>query len=158
MKIIVPLATLLVMAPLIHAVPVDGAKHASKLVLEAATAEGCTDFVKATTDAGLKETADSVDAGGAPFTVFAFKNGSPLPVDKKDIKRLVSFHVVPGQANTALAASSLDTANSHAGKLTVVTADTVKGDGAASTISAGFKCKNGVLYVIDKPMTPSKGS
>lgn len=125
-------------------------------VLAVARSNGLDRFVRAVESAGMVEAL----SGPGPFTVFAptdraIAASSVGRLDGEDLQRILAYHVVPGLLSadflegvdvnhTTLLGSSLNT-NGTGSALRVNGAGVVRADLPAS---------NGVVYAIDRVLTP----
>lgn len=136
----------------------------AQTVVDLAARKGHTAFAQAVKAAGLydhAQKAEGVDGSMAPFTVLvpnnkAFDALSGLDADKK--KKLVMFHVIPGQKLESAAAITAD-------GVPTVGEQLVMGDGTkihldestttATIIGGPHQASNGVIYEIDTVLLPS---
>ena len=124
-------------------------------VLGVARTNGLTGFSRAVEAAGLAETL----AGPGPYTVFAPSNralsAAALPRDPEALQRLLAYHVVPGDFDTAFLAG-LDV------NYTTAAGDSVEIDGTgtavvvdgARIVTPDLEAGNGVVHVIDRVLDP----
>lgn len=125
-------------------------------VLQTARGAGLDRFARAAESAGLAETL----AGAGPFTLFAptdraFAASNAGRLDAEGLRRLVAYHVVPGQLtsdflegmdvnHTTLLGAGLNVDGTGAG---------LRVDGA-SVVRADLLASNGVVFAIDRVLTP----
>ncbi|MBA3323900.1 MAG: fasciclin domain-containing protein [Rhodobacteraceae bacterium] len=125
-------------------------------VLGVAGANGLGRFVRAADSAGLTE----VLAASGPFTLFAptdraFAASAAGRLDGEALQRLIAYHVVPGQLtsdflegmdvnHTTLLGSSLNVDGTGTG---------LRVNGAA-VVRADLLASNGVVFAIDRVLTP----
>lgn len=148
------------------AFPVAGANagDAKQSILDkAAEAGNYTTLVKAVKAAGLKETL----SGEGPFTLFAPTDAAfgKLPADelerlmqpenKDELKRILTFHVVPGKVMSSdIAGKSTEADTVEGQKLAIdATGDAVK-VGDAVVTSADMTAWNGVIHGINAVLAP----
>lgn len=128
------------------------------------TAVGAGNF---TTLVKLVETAGLVDVlkGKGPFTVLAPTDEAfaklpkatvdALLKDKEALKKVLLYHVVPGnnEASAVAKATSLKTANNLTLKVKVKGGTVMIND--AKVIATDVKASNGVIHVLDTVLVPS---
>lgn len=133
-----------------------GAGPAGPGVLGVAGANGLDRFVRAANVAGLTDAL----SGPGPFTLFAptdraFAASDAGRLDAEALRRLVAYHVVPGQLpadflegvdvnHTTLLGSSLNVDGTGAA---------LRVNGAA-VVRADLFASNGVVFAIDRVLTP----
>lgn len=130
-------------------------------IIDTATAQGLTKFVAAVALSELTESAKA-QKPPAPFTVFApndaaFAAATSIAQTKAALRPVMKFHVVPGKKveKGALAAGKLESISGS--KIEVISATQVKGASeTANIVGEGIPCNNGIIYVIDKVLTPTK--
>lgn len=145
------------------------------IVANASNSADHTTLVAAVQAAGLVETLQ----GAGPFTVFAPTNAAfeALPagtVDnllkpemKEDLTKVLTYHVVPGNVNTAALTEQIQAGNGEATLTTVQGANLIaRADPAggvtitdaqgntANVTTADVMQSNGVIHVVDKVLMP----
>lgn len=128
----------------------------SSSVLEVARASGAAAFMQAVESAGLEEEL----SGSGPYTLFvptdsAFRTAGISPgSDKERLRRIVGYHVVPGQVGTSFMRGIEMNHLTSAG-------EPVSIDGRADTIHINnarilrqdMEASNGVVHMIDRVLT-----
>ena len=157
--------------PMVGGAPMDAAKD---IVTNASASADHTTLVAAVKAAGLVETLQ----GAGPFTVFAPTNAAfeKLPagtVDsllkpemKADLAKVLTYHVVPGNVDSATLASQIEAGGGKA-TLTTVQGGTLTAamegsnvvltdaKGGKSTVTiADVRQSNGVVHVVDTVVMP----
>jgi uncharacterized surface protein with fasciclin (FAS1) repeats len=139
------------------------AQHANKDIVDTAVAAGSFKTL-----AKALQAADLVDTlkGTGPFTVFAptdeafgklppeTLNDLLKPENKQKLKRILTYHVVPGRVSSADVVK-LSTAKAVSGDTIDIAANggTVRVDNAR-VVKADIAASNGVIHVIDAVIIP----
>ncbi|TAJ43851.1 fasciclin domain-containing protein [Methanofollis fontis] len=120
---------------------------------------GFTTLVKAVQAAGLAETLSSP----GPFTVFAPNDAAfakipaqqmqDLLKDKKQLGRILTYHVVPGKYMAADVMKMKTAQTVNGAELRIDTSDGVRVNDAR-VIKPDIVCTNGVCHVIDTVLMP----
>jgi len=133
-------------------------------VMEKAKELGHTTFYKEVEESGLlKHATKQPDEDGsmAPFTVFVPDNAAWEALkntDQESVKSLIKFHVVPGQAFKTKDELPTDGAPTVGEQLVIANGDTLYIEESklkATIIDGPYETKNGVVYVINKVLTPA---
>jgi len=134
----------------------------AKDVLDTASAKGCKTLSSAVKAGGLTKTLK----GRGPYTLMAPNDAAfgkwpkakldALLADKKKLKAVLTYHVVPKKVAVAdiKAPGSLKTLEGEH-VITNKAGDKIWIDGAA--VIEVVPCKNGMLYVIDEVLAPERG-
>ena len=144
------------------------------IAANASAASNLTTLVSAVKQAGLVETL----SGPGPFTVFAPTNdafskvpkdtldGLMKPASKASLKKLLTYHVVPGKLTAADLAKKIKDGGGKAmlktveGEMLTLTMDggmvKIAGQGGSTAMvtQADVKQSNGVVHVVDGVLTP----
>jgi uncharacterized surface protein with fasciclin (FAS1) repeats len=127
-------------------------------VLDVARSNGLTSFVRAVETAGL---ADHL-SGSGPYTLFAptdaaFRTAGVSPTGDRDaLRRLVAYHVVPGQVGSSfMSGMDMNHLTSTGAALRV----DGRGGGVrvneANALRLDIEAANGVVHVIDRVLRPA---
>jgi uncharacterized surface protein with fasciclin (FAS1) repeats len=158
--------------PMVGGAPMDATKD---IVTNASASADHTTLVKAVQAAGLVDTLK----GTGPFTVFAPTNaafealpagtveGLLQPDKKQDLTSVLTYHVVPGNVDSAALTAQIEAGGGKAVLKTVQGAEltaTAEGGNVVITDAKGNKAtvttadvrqSNGVVHVVDKVLLPS---
>jgi uncharacterized surface protein with fasciclin (FAS1) repeats len=127
-------------------------------VIEVARANDLGSFVRAVETAGLTNEL----SGAGPFTLFApsdaaFRAAGVSPTGNRDtLRRLVAYHIVPGQVGSSfMAGMDMNYMTSTGDPLNV----NGRGSGIrvnqASILRADIEAANGVIHVVDQVLRPA---
>ncbi len=132
----------------------DGPRPRST-VLDVVRGEGLSRFLRAAETAELTETL----AGSGPFTLFAptdraFAASETARLDAAGMRRLVAYHVVPGQLTADfLEGMDMNHATLLGSSLNVDGTGPLRVNGA-SVVRSNLMASNGVVFVIDRVLSP----